>query len=91
TEGERAILLQIQGAATQPKEVREAIYKQASQMAQRRLDFNKQRADALRGGTFYQSGPTSGVPGQSAASSPTPDGAKSLSRAPGGAPAVGQI
>jgi len=91
TEGERAILLQIQGAATQPKEVREAIYRQAAQMAQRRLDFNKQRADALRGGTFYQSGSPAGAPGQSGASPSAPDGAKNLSRAPGGAPAVGQI
>lgn len=56
TEGERAILLKIQGASSQPDSVRQKIFDQAIQLAQRRLEFEKQRADALRGGTFYKAG-----------------------------------
>jgi hypothetical protein len=58
TEGERAILLKIQGASSQPDVVRQKIFDQAIQLAQRRLEFEKQRADALRGGTFYKPGQT---------------------------------
>jgi hypothetical protein len=43
--------------------VRQKIFDQATQLAQRRLDFEKQRADALRGGSFYK-------PGQAQGSSP---------------------
>ncbi|MCK1279576.1 hypothetical protein IVB46_30595 [Bradyrhizobium sp. 61] len=56
TEGERAILLKIQGASSQPDAVRQKIFDQATQLAQRRLEFEKQRADALRGGSFYKPG-----------------------------------
>lgn len=56
TEGERAILLKIQGASSQPDSVRQKIFDQATTLAQRRLDFEKQRADALRGGSFYKPG-----------------------------------
>lgn len=56
TEGERAILLKIQGASSQPDSVRQKIFDEATHLAQRRLDFEKQRADALRGGTFYKPG-----------------------------------
>ena len=56
TEGERAILLKIQGASSQPDSVRQKIFDTAIQLAQRRLEFEKQRADALRGGTFYKPG-----------------------------------
>jgi hypothetical protein len=56
TEGERAILLKIQGASSQPDAVRQKIFDQAIQLAQKRLEFEKQRADALRGGTFYKPG-----------------------------------
>lgn len=91
TEGERAILLQIQGAADQPRDVREAIYRRAAEMAQRRLDFNKQRADALRGGTYYQQDPNSTAANPTAAPTPAPDGGKNQGRAPGGGPAIGQV
>lgn len=91
TEGERAILLQIQGAADQPRDVREAIYRRAAEMAQRRLDFNKQRADALRGGTYYQQDPNSTAANPTAAPTPAPSGGKNADRAPGGAPVVGQV
>lgn len=54
TEGERKILLDIQGSANQPDSVRQEIYARAEKAAQRRLEFNKQRADELRGGQFYK-------------------------------------
>lgn len=53
TEGERKILLEIQGSVDQPLAVREAIYKRGLALAQRRMQFNQQRADELRGGTYY--------------------------------------
>jgi len=56
TEGERQILLDLQGSANMPREVREPILRRAKEMAQRRLEFNKQRADSLRGGDFYKPG-----------------------------------
>jgi hypothetical protein len=54
TEGERTILLQIQGSVNQPREVREAIYKRAMAAAQRRLKFNEERASGLRGQDYYK-------------------------------------
>ncbi len=54
TEGERKILLDIQGAVNQPDHVRQDIYRRAQAAAERRLAFNEQRANELRGGTFYQ-------------------------------------
>ena len=55
TEGERAILMQIQGASSQPDSVRQKIFDRAIDMANKRLEFNKQKADELRGGTYYKS------------------------------------
>jgi hypothetical protein len=54
TEGERAILLQIQGSSSQPDTVRQKIYDRAIALAEARLKFNEQRANELRGGTFYK-------------------------------------
>lgn len=54
TEGERKILLDLQGSANQPAAVREAIYARARAAAERRLQFNEDRARQLRGGTFYK-------------------------------------
>lgn len=56
TEGERAVLLEIQGSANQPDAVRQKIYDRAIALAEKRLAFNKQRAGELRGGTFYKAG-----------------------------------
>lgn len=55
TEGERKILLDIQGSVGQPDNIRQQIYDRAIQMAERRLAFNQQRASELRGGDFYKS------------------------------------
>lgn len=54
TEGERKILLDIQGSAGQPDAVRQKIYDRAIEAANRRMAFSKQRADELRGGQFYK-------------------------------------
>lgn len=54
TEGERKILLDIQGSASQPDAVRQKIYDRAIELASKRMDFNRKRADELRGGQFYK-------------------------------------
>lgn len=62
TEGERAILLQLQGSANLPRAQREAIYNRAIQMAEARLASNQQKANELRSGTYFSSQPQQGVP-----------------------------
>ena len=69
TEGERKILLDLQGSSSMPAAVRKNILGRAKEMAQRRLEFNKARASELRGGTYYK--PGTGLP----ANQPTPAGA----------------
>jgi hypothetical protein len=54
TEGERAILLEMQGSVSKPDAVRQDIFDRAQKLAEKRLAFNQQRADELRGGTFYK-------------------------------------
>jgi hypothetical protein len=54
TEGERQILLEVQGSADKPQKVREDIYARAKVFMANRLKFNQQRADSLRGGSFYK-------------------------------------
>lgn len=54
TEGERAILLEIQGSSNMPAAVRERIYDKAKVLVQRRLEFNRQRAAQMRGGEYYK-------------------------------------
>ena len=56
TEGERKILLEVQGSINQPRAVREAIFKRAKAAAERRLKFNQERAGALRGGEYFDPG-----------------------------------
>lgn len=58
TEGERAILLQLQGSANMPRAQREAIYKRALEMAQIRLASNQAKAEGLRNGSFFKATPT---------------------------------
>lgn len=67
TEGERQILLDLQGSSSQPKPVRDAILQRATEMAQKRLEFNQQRADALRGNTYYKPAGATSQPSQEAA------------------------
>jgi hypothetical protein len=66
TEGERAILLELQAASSMPKAVREQVLRRAKEAATRRLEFNRQRASSLRGGDYYKTG-AGGVPNAPAA------------------------
>lgn len=54
TEGERAILLDVQGSVGKPDAVRQKIYDRAIEAANRRIAFEQQRVDELRGGSFYK-------------------------------------
>jgi hypothetical protein len=56
TEGERRILLDIQGSVTQSRPVREAIFKRAKAAAERRLKFNAEKARGLRSGDYFDEG-----------------------------------
>jgi len=56
TEGERNILLEIQGSSNQPDAVRQDIYNRAIELAKKRLEFNEKRAGELRGGNYYKKG-----------------------------------
>jgi len=54
TEGERKILVDLQGSLNQTDAVRQEIYKRARTAAEKRLEFNRQRAEQMRGGTYYK-------------------------------------
>ena len=54
TEGERKILLDIQGSSGMPDAVRQKVFDRAIAMAEARLKFNEQRASEMRGGSFYK-------------------------------------
>ena len=56
TEGERKILLELQGSVNQPKQVRAAIFKRAKEMALRRIADNQAKAGALRSGAYFEEG-----------------------------------
>lgn len=56
TEGERKILVELQASVDKTPAERKIIIGRAMEMAKRRLDFNKRRAEELRGGTFYKQG-----------------------------------
>ncbi len=66
TEGERKILLEIQGSVDKKDEIRQKIYDRAILAAKRRLEFNRTRANELRGGEYYKpnrgDGPVSAGP-----------------------------
>lgn len=68
TEGERKILLDIQGSINQPDNVRQGIYDRAMRAAEARLAFNRQRATELRGGSYYK--PQAGDPGGAISGAP---------------------
>lgn len=62
TEGERKILLEIQGSVDQAPEVRKRIFERAKAMAERRIEFSKQKAARLRSGEYFSEGPGDGQP-----------------------------
>lgn len=53
TEGERAVLLQLQGAADKTPVERKAILERGIKLAQRRVAFNTERAAQLRSGDYF--------------------------------------
>ena len=53
TEGERKILLEMQGAASQPPKVRKGIFERAEKAVQARLKFAGEKAKRLREGTYF--------------------------------------
>lgn len=73
TEGERKILMEIQGSIGQPDNVRQKIYDRGIAMAERRLGFNQQRADELRERNFFK--PGAGASAGSRKSPPVTQGA----------------
>jgi len=84
TEGERKILLELQGAINQPVKVREDILRRAYVLAEKRMKEQQGIADGLRGGTFYKQGggvkpPT--ATGPAATSAPAPAAVLSEARA----------
>jgi hypothetical protein len=56
TEGERKILIELQGSVNQPDTIRQEIFDRAIELANKRLETNRQRAQGIRGGTYYQPG-----------------------------------
>jgi hypothetical protein len=83
TEGERKILLDIQGSANMPDRIRQPIFDRAIALAERRLEFNKQRAGELRGNTYYKAGDRQAQPsGAPAAPAPAPSQAQQPAAVP---------
>lgn len=62
TEGERKILVDLQASAEKPPHVRAEILARAKAAAQKRLDFARQQAANLRGGSYYKPGGAPGAP-----------------------------
>lgn len=67
TEGERAILLQLQGSSSMPAAVRTKVFERARELAEKRLKYNQDRASDLRGGSYYKPGSASATAGQAPA------------------------
>lgn len=82
TEGERRILMEIQGSIGQPDNVRQKIYDRGIAMAEKRLAFSQQRADDLRGGGFYKQEGARGGARQPAAQPGAPQPPKSVAAPP---------
>ena len=53
TEGERGIIMELQGSSSLPIKTRNSVIARAKQAAQRRLQFNEQKAKQLREGTYF--------------------------------------
>jgi hypothetical protein len=62
TEGERKILLDMQGASNQPRAVRERIFQNARAAVQRRLEADAQMLTDVRSGSFGRVQPTAPTP-----------------------------
>jgi hypothetical protein len=62
TEGERKILLEVQGSVNLGKEQRLAIWKRAEEALNRKMEFNEKKAKALREGTYFKESPAAAQP-----------------------------
>jgi len=62
TEGERAILLQVQGSVGQAADVRDRIFKDAAELVRRRIKFNQKYANAQRSGQYLDPTYTDNTP-----------------------------
>lgn len=69
TEGERKILLEIQGSVDMKAQQRKEIFDRAKTMVERRLKFNQEKAQKLRDGTYFN-GPPMTMPSQDLGPSP---------------------
>lgn len=56
TEGERKILMELQGSVNESPKVREGIWKRAKALAENRLRLNERQAEEIRGGTYFKPG-----------------------------------
>jgi len=56
TEGERKVMMEVQGSTDKSPEVRERIYQRAKEAAERRMRFNQLKAQGIRTGEYYQPG-----------------------------------
>lgn len=54
TEGERKILIDVQGSVSKSPAVRKAIFERAQKALDKRLEFSKSKAKSLREGTYFQ-------------------------------------
>lgn len=62
TEGERQVLLEVQGSVGKSPAVRKAIFDRAKAAAKKRLDFNLAKAEGIRSGAYFQPGFTQAAP-----------------------------
>ena len=56
TEGERKILIELQGSVNQKASQREAIFKRAIDLAEKRMKFSQDKAKKLREGSYFGAG-----------------------------------
>lgn len=85
SEGERKILLDLQGSSSLPHSVRMGIYDRAKKLAEQHLQFNQEKANALRGGEYYKPG---GQPGAAAGSHAKVTNAEEYAALPAGTPYI---
>lgn len=84
TEGERKVMLDLQGSANMPHDLRVKIWKRAVDLAEQRIRMNEQRAEQIRGGTYYKPGGGSAARALSGTSVPdrsVPDRATAIDQA----------
>ena len=72
TEGERKILLEVQGSVNMKASQRKEIYERAITMAERRMEQSAQKAKQLREGSFFTPSGGPAAPAQAAPSSGPP-------------------